>query len=61
MQNAANVARQRQGGGTMGGTRTVKVQIGGGGTSNINVASQQDSDALVGMLRQLETQSRSAA
>ncbi|GAB3647339.1 tape measure protein [Ramlibacter alkalitolerans] len=58
LENAANVARQKQTGGAI---RTVKVQIGGSPASNINVASQQDSDALVGMLRQLETQSRSAA
>lgn len=72
MMNAANIAKQQLTGGTMnsgdgsfgnsggGSTRTVKVQI-GGTTSSVNVASQQDSDTLVSMLRSLESASKTAA
>jgi hypothetical protein len=43
-----------------GSSRTVTINI-GGRTTSIGVASQSDSDALVALLRQLETASRSAA
>jgi tape measure domain-containing protein len=43
-----------------GSTRTVNINI-GGKTTAVNVASQADSDALVGLLRQLETAKGSAA
>lgn len=73
--NAANIASQRLAGksvsaardkamanqpGGDGSNRTVTINIGGKSTS-IGVASQNDSDALVGMLRSLETASTSAA
>ncbi len=43
-----------------GGTRTVNINI-GGRTTPVNVASQTDSDALVGVLRQLENARGTAA
>lgn len=43
-----------------GNTRTVNINI-GGRTTPINVASQEDSNALVGLLRQLESARGSAA
>lgn len=42
-----------------GGSRTVNINIGGFGAS-VNVASQKDSDALVGVLRQVESASTRA-
>jgi accessory colonization factor AcfC len=42
------------------GSRTVNINIGGKNTA-VNVASQADSDALVGALRQLETASTTAS
>lgn len=41
--------------------RTVNISIGGRSAQGVNVASEQDADALTGILRQLETASRSSA
>lgn len=66
LMNAANVAKTRLSAGTMtpnadrNSTRTVRLQV-GGNTTNVNVASQDDSNALVGVLRSLETASRTSA
>ena len=72
--NAARTAFERMTAGKIGGmpqsgdvgrqpagsTRTVNINVGGRSTP-VNLASQADSDALVGVLRQLESARGSAA